>query len=75
MKIVPIITWNPWNPVPKKKQVPNTPSLIVNEETLYSIPWKQVKTNANITVKIVPNIAPFLSPLIKEWTKTNVSPN
>jgi hypothetical protein len=35
--MVPIITCNPWNPVPKKKQVPNAPSLIVKEDTLYSI--------------------------------------
>ena len=61
-KIVPIITWKPWNPVPKKKHVPNAPSLIVNEDTLYSIPWKIVNINANNTVAIDPYKAPFLSP-------------
>lgn len=29
----------PWKPVEKKKQVPKIPSLIVNDDTLYSIPW------------------------------------
>jgi hypothetical protein len=29
---------NPWKPVPKKKHVPKAPSLIVKDETLYSIP-------------------------------------
>jgi hypothetical protein len=50
----------------KKKHVPKTPSLIVNDDTLYSIPWKQVNITANITVAIDPYNAPFLSPAIKE---------
>lgn len=35
---------NPWKPVPKKKHVPYTLSLKVNEETLYSIPWTKSVT-------------------------------
>lgn len=58
---------NPWKPVPKKKHVPKTPSLIVKDETLYSNHWKPVKISAKITVAIEPYRDPFLSPLIKEW--------
>jgi len=65
--IVPIITCSPWNPVPKKKQVPNAPSLIVNEDTLYSITCSKVKTTAKIIVNIVPYNPPDLFLLIKEW--------
>ena len=65
--MVPIITCNPWNPVPKKKHVPKTPSLIVKDETLYSIAWNNVKTAANITVAIEPYKDPVLFPWIKEW--------
>jgi hypothetical protein len=61
-----MITCNPWKPVPKKKHVPKTPSLIVKEDTLYSITWKPVKTIAKITVKIDPYKAPALFPCIKE---------
>jgi len=65
--MVPIITWNPWNPVPKKKQEPKAPSLIVKEDTLYSTPCKAVNIIANITVAIEPYKAPCLSPWINEW--------
>ena len=58
---------NPWKPVLKKKQVPNAPSLMVKEDTLYSTAWKPVKIIANNTVAIEPYKAPFLLPLIKEW--------
>jgi hypothetical protein len=56
---------NPWKPVLKKKHVPKAPSLIVKEDTLYSIPWKPVKIIANNIVAIDPYKAPFLSPCIK----------
>ena len=65
--MVPIITCNPWKPVPKKKHDPNVPSDKVNEETEYSIPCNTVKTKANIIVNISPYKAPFLLPWIKEW--------
>ena len=54
-------------PVAKKKLVPKIPSLIVKDETLYSIPWKPVKITANNIVAIEPYKAPFLFPWIKEW--------
>ena len=40
---------------------------MVNEETLYSTPWKAVNIAANITVTIKPFRAPDLLPWIKEW--------
>lgn len=64
--MVPIITWIPWNPVPKQKQDPNAPSVNVKEETVYSIPWKAVNTKANNIVNIAPYSAAFLFPCIKE---------
>lgn len=65
--MVPIITWNPWNPVPKKKHDPKAPSDKVNEETSYSIPWNKVNTSASITVNAAPNSPLLLRPCIKEW--------
>lgn len=35
-KVVPIITWNPWNPVAIKKLDPYIPSEISKEASLYS---------------------------------------
>ena len=66
-KSVPTITCIPWKPVPKKKTVPKTPSLIVKDDTLYSTPWNRVNIKASATVKIVPYNAPDLSPFIKLW--------
>ena len=54
------------NPVPKKKHEPNAPSLIVKEETEYSIAWKPVNILAKTTVAIEPYNDPSLLPLIKE---------
>ena len=51
----------------KKKQVPKTPSLIVKEDTLYSIPWKPVKIIANKIVNNEPYKAPSLLPWIILW--------
>jgi len=50
----------------KKKDVPKILSLIVNDATLYSIPWKPVNIIANNIVKIEPYKAPILPPCIKE---------
>jgi hypothetical protein len=50
----------------KKKHVPKAPSLIVKDETSYSIPWKIVNIIANNTVAIDPYKVPFLPPYIKE---------
>ena len=36
INIVPIITWNPCNPVEAKKADPYTPSAIVNPASAYS---------------------------------------
>ena len=73
--MVPIITCNPWNPVPKKKHVPNTLSLMVKEETLYSMPWNIVNTTAKKIVAINPYNVPALFPWIKEWcAKVTVAP-
>jgi hypothetical protein len=38
----------------------------VNEETLYSIPWKAVNIAANNIVNTEPHKAPALLPCIKE---------
>lgn len=67
MKIVPIITCKPWNPVLKKKQDPYIPSLIVKVETKYSTDWSVVNIKAAITVNNAPNNPLFLSPFIKKW--------
>jgi len=40
---------------------------MVNEETVYSTPWKPVKTRAKKTVASIPFKAPLLFPCIKEW--------
>lgn len=53
-KIEPIITWNPWKPVPKKKQDPKIPSDIVNALAKYSTACKTVKNIASTTVKSKP---------------------
>jgi len=39
----------------------------VKEETLYSTPWKAVKTIANNSVATNPYNVPFLFPCIREW--------
>lgn len=57
----------PWKPVAKKKHDPKAPSLIVNDDTLYSTAWKNVKTVANNTVATEPYNEPILPPSIKEW--------
>lgn len=49
---------------------------MVNEDTLYSTPWKPVNTRAKITVASVPFKAPLLFPCIKEWcAKVTVTPD
>ena len=47
-KTVPIKTWNPLNPVAKKKVEPYIESLIVKLALTYSNAWKHVKIIANI---------------------------
>ena len=65
-KAVPIITCKPWNPVPKQKHDPKTPSLIVNEDTLYSITCNPVNITARTIVYINPYKALALFPSIIE---------
>jgi len=43
-------TWIPWNPVEKKKILPNTLSLILNLEILYSRYWTYKKVIAKTIV-------------------------
>ena len=42
-KQVPIKTWNPWNPVARKKHEPYKLSEIVKPASAYSKPWNPVK--------------------------------
>ena len=73
--IVPIITCNPWKPVPKKKDAPNTPSLIVKDDTLYSIYWKIVNIIANSIVYNEPyNVPPLTLFISAWWAKVTVAP-
>ena len=43
IKVVPIITCNPWNPVATKNVLPYTLSDILKGAKKYSIPWRAVK--------------------------------
>jgi hypothetical protein len=56
MKIVPIITCKPWNPVAIKNVDPYTASAIVKGASTYSKAWKPVKMAAKITVIKIPTI-------------------
>lgn len=67
MKIVPMITWNPWNPVEKKKHDPYTPSAIVKFASMYSNPCSPVNTIASTIVSPVPTIAARRLPSISAW--------
>lgn len=67
MKIVPIITWNPWNPVEKKKHDPYTPSAIVKSASMYSSPCSAVNIKANTIVSATPPIAARRFPSISAW--------
>ena len=67
MKIVPIITWNPWNPVEKKKHDPYTPSAIVKSASMYSNPCRPVNITARRIVRPTPKIAARRFPSISAW--------
>jgi hypothetical protein len=54
------------NPVPKKKHEPKAPSLIVKDDTVYSIPCKRVKIIAKIIVITEPYNIPALFLNMKE---------
>lgn len=62
-----MITCNPWNPVPKKKQDPKAPSDMVNEQTEYSTTCNIVNKTARFKVAINPKSVALLAPFIKEW--------
>lgn len=53
-KMVPIITWIPWNPVDIKNADPYTESLMQNLASLYSYAWRIVNKIPKITVIINP---------------------
>lgn len=55
----PKITCNPWKPVPKKKILPNTPSLIEKGASLNSTYWATSNIVANTIVEINPGVAFF----------------
>lgn len=67
MNKVPTSTWNPWNPVLKKKTVPNTESAIVKLASAYSNPCNPVKRIASTTVNTVPKMAACLFLLKIAW--------
>jgi hypothetical protein len=67
IKIVPIKTWNPWNPVEKKKHDPYTPSAIVKSASMYSNPCRAVNISAKIIVRATPPIAARRFPSISAW--------
>jgi len=46
-KVVPIITWSPWNPVEIKKVDPKILSLKLNGASIYSNPWSKEKYRPN----------------------------
>ena len=75
IKIVPIKTWNPWNPVVIKKQDPKTLSEIVKGESKYSNACKLVNKVARIKVIIKANKACFLArTIIAWWAQVTVAP-
>lgn len=49
-KVVPIITWRPWNPVAIKNVEPYTESANENGASMYSYPWSKLKYTPKITV-------------------------
>ena len=67
MKAVPMITWNPWNPVEKKKHDPYTPSAIVKSASMYSSPCSAVNITARRIVNPAPTIAARRFPSIRAW--------
>nr|YP_009531548.1 hypothetical protein [Hannaella oryzae]AXY96248.1 hypothetical protein [Hannaella oryzae] len=67
MKRVPMITWNPWNPVEKKKHDPYTPSAIVKSASTYSSPCSAVNSAASRIVSAIPIIAARRLPSITAW--------
>lgn len=60
MKIVPTITCVPCRPVVAQKAEPYAESAKENPASIYSRYWKLVKTLAINTVKIIPDINPYL---------------
>jgi len=56
-KIVPTMTWSPWNPVAIKKHEPKIESEKVYEASQYSHPWRHLKyapsTIVNISLFVV----------------------
>jgi len=67
IKIVPIITWIPWNPVVMKKDEPKIESEIVNGAFLYSHHWRIEKYNPIVIVIIILLIVWFSLFLRREW--------
>jgi len=51
-KVDPINTWAPWNPVATKNVDPYTLSAILNEASIYSPAWRNVKYIPKATVKM-----------------------
>ena len=71
---VPIITCRPWKPVATKKVAPNTLSLIVNTQVLYSNNWNPVKIIPNKIVS--PNETnTLLLNWILWWAKVTEAPD
>lgn len=65
--VVPIITCAPWNPVATKKIDPYTLSAIVNDASLYSPNWRNVKYAPRRIVINSAWITFFRSPSINLW--------
>ena len=75
-KVVPIITWVPWNPVATKKVVPKTLSAIVKGASIYSFPWRKVKYTPRETVRKIAFMASVLErERIAWWAQVTDTPD
>lgn len=69
------MTWKPWNPVDKKKTLPNIPSLMQKLAVEYSNAWKPVKIIARTIVVAKPIKAlNFFPAVIAWWANVIVTP-
>lgn len=66
-KVVPIITWRPWNPVATKKTDPYTLSAMVKVAQWYSSSWRAVKYTPRQMVRNSAHSASRRDPSIKAW--------
>jgi len=74
-KVVPIITWIPWNPVAIKNVAPYAESEMVKDDSQYSRACRDVKYSPRATVIMSPCLVweKFLS-IIPWWAHVTVTP-